>query len=192
MSDPTPPKIKFWAALDMVTEPPLKVTLPLNTNSVVPPDEFSCTFPSCVYVPASNNKPELFAIDSTPPAELLIVPPKKLLKPEATAIVPVALLVIVPRVIAPLFNCKVPAPVTVTFPPWMVELFTWTVLALARIVPPALLIVPVLCRNKTLPPVASTVPVFVNPLVWIVSPDDAFELMIPELTSVNPLMRPAP
>src|SRR6202040_3153528 len=120
----------------------------------------SCTVPNCEYVPPSKSNAAPLSILSVPPAELWIVPPS-VLTPLTNSIVPVALLVsVLPPWIAPVFICNNDAPVSVTAPPLIVELFTCSVLPLAEIVPPVLVNV-VLCNLNVPPAVASSVPVLV-------------------------------
>src|SRR5258708_1301149 len=193
----TAPKMTLPALFDSVTVPPLRVTFPCNTNCVEEPDEFNCTVPSCEYVPVSRFSTAALSILNVPPAELLIVPPSVLAKPDSTSIVPVALLVnVLPLWIVPLFICNVDAPVSVTAPPLIVELVSFSVCPLAEIVPPVLASVVLFTDN--IPAVASIVPVLLLPLpvASIVSPADWLALIVPEFTSVKipklPPMLPAP
>src|SRR6267154_2498247 len=156
----TAPSTKFALLFDSVTVLPLSVTFPCNTIAVPKVVPFTCTVPSCEYVPASRSSCAPLSSLKVPPAELLIVPPS-VLTPLTSSIVPVALLVsVLPAWIAPVFICNVDAPVSVTVPPLIVELFTCSVLPLAEIVPPVLVNV-VLCNRNVPPAVASSVPVLV-------------------------------
>jgi len=124
-----------------VTEPPVSVTLPCSTSSDALPAEFSCTAPSCEYVPPSRFKPLLFAIGEDAACRVVNRSAQRIAEPRANLDRALALLVIVlPAWMVPLFSCKVEAPVRVTLPPFTVTLFNLIVLALAESVPPALLI----------------------------------------------------